>query len=288
MSQFDNRIFKVELTYGTTKLTLDGGLWITAQGSKYLDATQNECTIQIANLKKETRDQLATNLTRYNLNSSRKSVKLYAGRMSTGLFLLYSGDIIECSPSQPPNIVTTIKAKSLQWFKYNILAQAQNASAPMSQLGNAIGTSLGIPVHFEATDRNVSNWSYNGSAAKQIDKLNSLGGIDAFEDNGTLYIKDAGTPLKDVSHVLSMDSGMIGLPEITEYGVRVRMLLTPGIRLGGQLTLKSLMNPSLNGNYSIYQLGFDIASREAPFYAIASCTKFPQLFNAAAGLGNLQ
>ena len=164
----------------------------------------------------------------------------------------------------------------------------------MSQIVNGIGKSLGdpvtgqpMPIQFEATDKNIANYSYSGSAAKQIDKISAFGGIDIFEDCGTLIVKDAGRPLKNISHTLSKDTGMIGIPELTEYGVRVKMLLTPSIKLGGQLDLVSEINPSLNGKYTIYQLGFDIASRDTPFYGIASATKYPQLFNAAAGLGNL-
>ncbi len=288
MSYFDDRIFKIVLTYGTTELTLDEGLYITAQGMKFADATQNECTIRIANLKKETREQLATQLTPWNYNQARKTVKLYSGRVSTGFFLLYEGDIIDCVASQPPNIILTIKSKAMQWYKYNILAQAHNVSAPLSEIGSGIARTLGIPMRFEATNKNIANYSYSGSAAKQIDKLNEIGGIDAYEDNGTLVIKDAGKALVNNVHELSMETGMIGTPESTEYGVRVRMLLAPGITLGGQISLKSYLNPLIfNGDYYIYKLGFDIASRDTPFYGIAECARFNILLGAANGLYNI-
>ena len=287
MGHFDDRIFRVVFEYGgtkenpapTTSLTFDGGLDIKASGTKYANALQNECRLTISNLKKETRNQLATQLTPYNYDQARKSVSIYAGRESTGLFLLYKGDIIEATISQPPDVTLNIRSMALAWYKLNYVAQAHNISSPLSAIANGIGFSLGTPVDFQATDKSIANYSYSGSAAKQIDKLNEMG-VDAYEDNGTLIVKDTGSSLSQV-HVLSKDSGMIGTPTLTEYGVRVKMLLAPSITLGGQIDLNSSLNPVLNGKYQICKLGFEIASRDTPFYGIAECSKYPILYGVA-------
>jgi len=71
---------------------------------------------------------------------------------------------------------------------------------------------------------------------------------------------------------------MIGQVELTEYGIRVKCLLSPGVKLGGILTLQSVQNPSLNGNYTIYRTGFEIATRDVAFYDIIEATKYPQMF----------
>ena len=281
MGYFDDRIFKVVLKFANTELTLDGGLDIHATGMKYANAAQNECNLKIANLKKETRDQLATQLTPWNLDQKRKSVELYAGRESTGLFLLYKGDITECTPSQPPDIVLTIKSQAQQWYKFDYLLQAHNASAPLSHIADGVGQSMGLPVKFEATDKTITNYSYSGSTVQQINKLNELGYIDAYEDNGNLIVKDKGISLKNTSHILSQDNGMIGTPSLTEYGVQVKMLLDPNPTLGGDIEIQSFLNPSLDGKYNIYQLGFDIASRDIPFYGIIYASRYPVIYGVA-------
>ena len=269
----------------TADLTIDGGLNIRATGMKYANAIQNDCMLQISNLKKDTRDHLATQMTKWNYNQKRKHIRLYAGRVSTGLFLLYSGDIIECTASQPPDITLNIHCQTMAFWKQNFLAQAQNLSAQTSQIINGIGKSLGTPdvpiaIRNESTDKKIANYSYTGSAAKQIDKLNLLG-LVAYMDNDTLVVMDKGVTLKNEVHVLNMNSGMIGVPELTDVGVRVRMLLTPSIKLGGKFTMQSYLNNMLDGDYYIYQLGFDIASRDTPFYGIAYGSKNWNLFGAA-------
>jgi len=281
MSQFDNRIFKVVLSYGTTELTLDGGLDITAQGQKFANALQDECTITIDNLQKETRDQLATQLTPFNMNQQRKTVQLYAGRVSTGLALVYQGDIVDCITGQPPDIRVTIKSKTCQFFKNDILAQSANVNAPLSGIAGTVAQSMGLSTKFEATDKTIANYSYTGSSIKQVNKLAESGGVDAFVDGGTLVVKNKGQALNNVSHTLSKDTGMIGVPQYTEYGVRVTCLWSPSVQLGGGLSLISELNPLLNGDYTIYKLGFNLASRDNPFYSIIEASKFPVLYQNA-------
>lgn len=282
MSLFDDRIFELELSYDQTVVTFDGKLNINATGTKFVDPTQNECTITIDNLKRDTRNQLATHLTPFNYSDKRKHVKLSAGRVSTGLFLMYEGDIVDCYPSQPPNIVLTIKSKTAQFFKNDVLAQSYAVSTPLSIISKDVAASMSLTHVFQATDRNIANYSYTGPTIKQINKLSDMGQVDAYIDDGNLVVKDRGVSLENISHSLSSETGMIGQPELTEYGVRVRCLLSPSVVLGGELDLISTSNPSLNGKYTIYRTGFQIASRDVPFYTIIEATRYPAIFFTGA------
>lgn len=279
MGFFDDRIFELTFEFGDQKLVIDGGIDFKASGMKYANALQNDCQLQISNLKRETREQLLTQTTPYNWDQKRKSFSISAGRESTGLFLLYKGDIIDCIASQPPDITLHIRSMAMAWYKLNYLAQAYNVTTPLSNVINGIGTSLGLKVNDKSTPKNVTNYSYSGSATGQIAKLNDCG-VDAYEDNGTLVVKDRGTYLKS-THILSADSGMIGNPVFTEYGFRAKMLLEPNLVLGGKMILDSDINPILNGESQIYKLGFDIASRSTAFYSIIESSKFPILQSIA-------
>ena len=80
MGKFDDRLIKVIFTYGDTQVEIDGTQAnIYARGMRYADATQNECAVTISNLRRETRDRLATQLTPFNYDQARKSVKIFAG-----------------------------------------------------------------------------------------------------------------------------------------------------------------------------------------------------------------
>lgn len=287
--QFDDRIVKVVFTWGNGQQAIvDSSLdptnppFISASGTKFADVTQNECSLSVGNLKRETRNALATNLTPVDYNQARKSVQVWAGRVSTGLFLRYEGDIVSGVPSQPPDIIMTFRSKTMQWYKQDILAQSYAVgTTQMSQIAGDVAKSMSLNLKFEATDRQVSNYSYTGSAAKQVDKLGQLGGMDAYVDDGTLICKNKGMPLNNVSHVLSAESGMIGQVEPTEWGIRVKCLLSPNVTLGGTLTVTSIQNPSLSGSYTIYKTGFEIATRDTPFYDVIEATRYPAAFYSA-------
>lgn len=285
---FDDRIVKLVFTYGTQTATIDTSddpknpPLIVANGSKFVDVTQNECNIQVANLSRDLRNALATNLTPFDYNQARKSVQVWAGRMSTGLFLRYQGDIVSAVPTQPPDIIMNIRSRTMQFFKNDLVAQSYAVTAPLSQIAADISKQLGLNLRFEATDRSIANYAYTGSATGQIQRLQKLGAIDAYVDDGTLVCKDKGVALENTVFELSQAGGMIGQVELTEYGVRVKSLLLPNVKLGGTLRLNSVQNPSLNGDYTIYRTGFEIATRDVAFYDVIEATKYPQMFWTAS------
>lgn len=289
-SQFDDRIVKVIFTVGNETETIDTSLgdpskpaMVVANGTKFADITQNECTLQVGGLSRQLRNMLATNLTPADYTQARKSFQIWAGRVSTGMFLRYEGDVITAVPTQPPNIIMAIRSKTMQFFKQDIVAQSYAvANVPMSKIASDVATSMGLQLQFEATDRTIANYAYTGSKAQQVDKLGSLGGMDAYVDDNTLVCKNKGVSLANSSFVLSAESGMIGQVELTEWGVRVKCFLSPGVDLGGTLVLDTKQNPSLNGSYTIYKTGFQIATNDTPFYDIIEATRYPAAFYSAS------
>jgi hypothetical protein len=286
---FDDRIVKVVFTYGETQVTIDTSTGdpkkpasIAANGTMYVNPLQNECNLSIANLSADLRNQLLTQLTPWNFDQKRKTVALYAGRVSTGMFLLYQGDITECFATQPPDIYLNIKSKTNQFYKYDIIAQAQNITAPLSNIVNNAAAGMGLNARFEATDKQIANYSYTGSRIKEIDHISELGPYDVYTTGSLLVCKDAGVPLKNENHTISAATGMISTPQPTEWGVKVVTMLNPSIIIGGGFTLDSAVNPLLNGDYTIYKYGFQIATTDVPFYSILEGTKRYDLYTNTA------
>lgn len=83
-----------------------------ASGTKYANATQNECSETISNLRRETRDFLLTETSPFNQNRTPKRLVVEVGRISTGLFKVYTGDIISAQPSSPPDVDIVLKSKT--------------------------------------------------------------------------------------------------------------------------------------------------------------------------------
>ena len=281
-TSFDPRIIRVGVEVSGV-LRIYENLALTANITKSWNALQNEATVNIIGLAKEVRDHLSTETSPYNANYSPKRLTIEAGRASTGTFTLFSGDIVQTDNTQPPDIVTTIKSKTLQFNKGVIISRSFAETVKLSVIAKKVAEDLGLTLIFEATDRNISNFSFTGASTKLIQKLSECGGINAYADDNKLVVKDVARALANIVHVVSERSGMIGTPELTDLGVRVRYLLDPNSQLGGTLSIDSSLNPALSGDYTIYNLWHVVASRDVPFYTIAECVR-PGRLDLSTGL----
>jgi len=249
------------------------GLNITASGTKYANANQNECEVKITNVDKATRDYLLTETSPINDNRTPKKLIVQAGRKSTGVSTLYEGDITSAVGSQPPDIIVCIKAKTADFQKGNIVGRSAKGKTPLSNIAKNVAADLGLKLDFQATEKQISNYSHSGAALKQVDRLGTTGAVSAYINNGTLVVKDINVPLKGRTRVLNIDTGMIGIPEFTEQGIKVKMLFDNQTDLGYGLEITSIMNPAANGLYVVYKLGYEVANRDTPFYLLAEATR---------------
>ena len=273
----DPRIVVLNITInGKTKIYTASGdspLNITATGTKYANALQNEANITISNLDKATQDYILSETTPFNLNTTPKVVTLFAGRDSYGTAQIYSGNIVSSMVTQPPDIGISLKCLTGNFLKTRVITNNQPSQATLNQIGKKVSQDLNMALQFEATDKNIGNYNFAGSSLKQVQLLNSLGGINAFVDDNTLIMKNALVPLSGTTRILNADSGLIGIPEFTEQGLKATFLLDNKTRIGGGLQIESQIYPAINGNYVIYKLGFNITSREVPFYYIAEAAR---------------
>jgi hypothetical protein len=266
---FDPRVVRLGIEIGGQLKWYDG-LNVRARGSKSANALQGDATITVANLDRDTRNEILTATSPYSRDRRRKQVFLDAGRVGMGVFRVFQGDITSASVSQPPDIEIEIAARICQFYKGEIIARSY-PTTNLSVIARGVAKDLGLALVFEATDRKVANYSFTGAALQQVEQLEQVGGVDAFVDDERLVVKDRAVALKNITHTLSETSGLVGIPEVTDSGVSMTLLLVPGVQIGGQIELESKMNPALSGKYSIYQLDFDITSRETSFYWTAHC-----------------
>lgn len=242
-------------------------------GTKYGNALQNECTVTIMNLDRATQDFILTETSPYILNRTPKTVIVEAGRESYGTALIYRGNIIKSIVSQPPDIAVTLSCLTGNFLKGNIITRSQGGTATLEAIARGVSQDTNTILNFQATNKNIANYSFGGGALNQVEVLNTVGGVNAFIDDNTLIVKNAFIPLTGITRVLSAETGMIGIPEFTEQGIKVKMLLDNQTKLGAGLRINSMQYPAVNGEYVIYKLGFDISSRDVPFYFIAEAAR---------------
>lgn len=265
MTIIDQRILRISVEVSGEMQTFEG-LAMTARGSKFGSETQNTCDVEIVNLSKDVRNYILTETSPFNKNKKPKKLIVEAGRVSTGVSRLFIGDIISSSPTQPPDIGLQLKAQTGAFKKGDLVARSGAEKEKLSAIAQRVADDLEINLEFEAADKFIANYSFSGAALRQIGQLASAGLVDAFQDDETLVVKDRGKPRANRVKIVNAGTGMIGIPEATERGVKVTTLYDLETDLGGRLDLTSELNPALDGSYTIYKVGFDLASRSEAWY----------------------
>nr|WP_314265588.1 hypothetical protein [uncultured Moellerella sp.] len=249
------------------------GMKISASGSKYANPLQNDCEVRIDGLNTDTRNMLLTETSLYSKSKTPHRLIVEAGRVSTGVFRIFVGDIVSAKISSPPDVTLTLKAATNNANARDIVSSSGGAMSKMSEIAAKVAQDCGVRLDFQATDKNIANWYFCGPTLKQIERLQDAAQVKVFIDDDVLYVKDQNRALSNKIRILTQKTGMVGLPEGTDKGVDVKYLIDGESSLGGMLRLTSQFNPTLNGDYIIEQLKFDITSHEDAFFYEAKCKR---------------
>lgn len=268
----DNRIVRVSIEYNGALRTYEN-LAITVSGRKYVSPNQGECNVTIANLSKEVRDEILTETSPFNRNRTRKSIIVEVGRESYGTSVLYRGDIFRSSVSQAPDNILTLRCLTAQFQKGNIITRTAPESERLSVLSQSIASDNGLDLNFLSQEKNIANYNFVGASINQVELLSQLSGEDVFVDGETLIVKPPRQPVPGTVRVLSPTTGMVGIPEFTEQGIKVTFLYDPQTVVGGEIQIDSIQYPATNGRYSVYKLEYNITNRDTPFYLTAEATR---------------
>lgn len=266
----NNRVcfFEIETNErGKRELKRLDGLAFRAKVSRKRGAVLSEANISIANLTRSDVEYLTTYMSPYINPGIRKKINVYAGYDTTGYGRIFTGDIYKALPSDMPDTWLNIEAKSLFYQnRVPISYSAQNIS--MQEAGKSVANQLGLDFEWQAdTQKTIDVFNFRGSKAQLIEKYNSFGDVVAFEDNGVLKVQNKNAKRgKGQIKLISKDTGMIGIPEPDQFGVKVKCLLDPSLACGDWIRVQSDRLKSVNGEYQIYTLDFDITSREQAFY----------------------
>lgn len=273
-SAFDGRLVEVDIAFPEgSPYTFDQNFMIKATGTKFASANQASCELTIYNLTRTLRQELITACSPLGNRDNLPTVSLKIGRVSTGSFLLYVGNVISANLTQPPDIGMTFRALTNNALLGAIAATQQPALSSLNTISQQVADLGKLTLDYQATNKNISNFSYLGNPLDGVSKINDCGGVLAYCDNQTLVVLDSGKPRISPPRVLSQSTGMVGIPQITEQGVVVTMMADNSIVLGGQITIQSELNPAANGTWFIIRIDYDVSSREQQFFYTLLCSR---------------
>jgi len=254
--------------------------------TRKMSETGSECKISIANLAREDVEYLTTYVSPYVDQSKRKKINVFAGYESTGVGMIFAGDIYSALPEGLPDTWLNIEAKTNYFEQQNIITYSQE-SAPVKDIATNLAGQLGYELSWQSKSQKIIDaFNFNGAKAKLLNKLNQMGNFRAFIDNNILYVIDkdeeppeeneppqtySGKPRNNQKEsgtikIINGDTGLIGLPQPDEYGVKIKVLLDPSVAIGDWFKLVSQRLPIVNGFYQVYEMTYDFATREPQYY----------------------
>lgn len=248
------------------------GLKIAASGKKFTSPTQNEATIEVTGLNADSIQYLLSAIGEAKKTNKFKFISLEVGRENSEYFKIFSGDILKAELGEAPDLTLTFECKTNNRNNTKIISSSSN-SINLETLANQVAKNNGLQLVFSVLNKKIGNYNFIGSAQEQIENLQRIAQVSCFIDNQTLYVKPFDKALENTKRILNINSGLVGVPKATDEGVEVQFLIFNEAVIGGQLQLESKFNKSLNGDYLIKELEWDIATHDNPFFYKAICRK---------------
>lgn len=245
--------------------------------TRKMSETGSTAKISIANLAREDVEYLTTYTSPYIDQSKKKRINVFAGYESTGVGMIFSGDIYSALPEGLPDTWLNIEAKTEYFNQQNIITMSQSRMTTKN-IAQIVANQLNIALTWRSkSEKIIDAFNFTGAKAKLLNRLNQLDNFRAFVDNGTLLVIDndeqppqqeetSTTKKEGYIKLVNAESGMIGLPQPDEHGVKIKVLLDPAVNLGDWFKLESKKLPIVNGFYQVYEMTYDFASREPQYY----------------------
>lgn len=286
------RILTVKITFphqetGTLVINGTTGFPIRFQGHKNVLQIQNEAQITLIGLRPDVRQRLLTAFTAWNYRKTPTgnyaTVEVFAGYASESDTSegsrIFVGDVVVCDVTgELPNLEINITAYTRQRDRSDLTPGSIPSKGSFKSIVTAIGKAAGMAVDCQTSydSQIIDNfgvfqvnptgepWRYSVQAA-----IVGLGGLAP--DTVAVWVDDDKLIARDIASAVAGDVPIISTfvgqsPSWTEWGVTFVTLFTPRLRLAGGCRLESVTMPSINGEYVISQLDYNLTSREKPFY----------------------
>lgn len=267
MATLDLRILQANIKNTDFSFNFDTDFFISVKAVTYNTPNFGAGVVSICNINKKTSHNIIKTSSLFNLTSRvETTVQILAGRESTGASIAYEGVIYTSQITQPPDIYLIISCMPGYARSLDIITFTNGKSTKISEIAQRIASMLRIPLTFEATDdREITNFTYGGSVQQMLRKLHSLGNLDVFISNGTLYVKDSMTPLQNKLFTVSPDE-LVGIPTIDQNGITFTIYYDGKDYMGSVVVLQSKQYPESSGAWEIYSVQIELDNRASPWF----------------------
>ena len=248
------------------------GLDISFNIKKLMGGGMNEAKIEVGGLSTSDIHYLTTSMSSMFRPKARKPYVALTAGYSDNYGTIFRGNVWYSVPAQRPNRTLTMTCYSGGELKIQGISISIR-DATMTSAIDSIAKQVNLPTNIQIPNLKIGNISYAGDVQGYFRLLEGFGDYQIYIDDGTIIAVEGRTYKGTGSQYIDADSGLIGLPEPTDYGANIKYRLNAYAQAGGIIELKSQIIPMLDGRYQILTIEHTGQSRGDSWYTLAECKK---------------
>lgn len=237
---------------------------IAEGGGSGLDLSQLRCTFKVE--KKDTQTPNTAEFKIYNIAHStagdlKKSFTkvLSSAGYESNFGLIFSGNIkgFKETKEGTETILTLEAGDGDEAYNYTVINKTLAAGATpdsiVSEVSGAMGVGVGFKSSLPSTALPRGKVFYGRPCEYMREQADNTGCTWSIQDGQILLLKR--TEVAAGSAVLlSPKTGLIGLPEANEDGIKAKCLLNPMLKIGSAVEIESKYASELNGQYRLISI----------------------------------
>jgi len=244
---------------GGNTVTLSG-LRMSAHVSKAGGPSDSTLDLTVYGMTESKMNQLSTLGMQINL-VPKNAIVLQAGD-GDGLSTVFQGYILSAYAdfSGSPNVSFRISAHTgLPDATVPTPVSSIKGSGDVATLLSSLASTMGLSFENSGVTAKLSNPYYTGSPKVQARAIAKDANISMIIDNGKLAIWPKNGARNGSVPKISPETGMIGYPTYTAYGIMLKCLFNPSIGFGQKIQVESRLKPAC-GEWAIYGMDYDLES----------------------------
>ena len=211
--------------------------------------------------------------------------QLYGG-YSDDVKLLFSGQALEAIPQSYPDVILSIRGMSnIKWWGESL--EMKKDKVTVMDLIDSAAKEMGYEVNIDDNLRKNNillnkvkdEYSFTGSPMDLLEECqNMLGGISGDPQtvfmsvyNNQINIWSPSVPTGVKKLIINKNTGMVGIPQPTPTGCKVKILMNVGIKTGDVVEVQSERIPLLNGDYYVISMQHEGELRGNNWYTTLNC-----------------
>jgi len=244
---------------GGNTVTLSG-LRTSCRVNKAGGPSDSTADITIYGMSESKMNQLSTLGVQINL-VPKNSIVVQAGD-EDGLSTVFQGYILSAyaDHNASPQVAFRISAQTgLPDATVPTPVTSNQGSGDVAVMMADLAGKMGLYFENNGVTAKLSNPYYPGSPKTQFDAIKRDANIEGTIDNGKLAIWPKNGSRGGAVPLISPETGMIGYPSYTAYGIALRSIFNPSIGFNGKIKVESRLQPAC-GEWVVYAMDYDLES----------------------------